>query len=469
MLGGGQCEIETRMITSCVMPCHYGDTVGNSRTSLRPRETMHTVAVDGAIGLVVGVLAGIGSAAFLHSLQWATSSRLQRPWLVWLLPVAGFVIGLGYHYLGGRAQRGAALVFDEMNAPETGVPKRLAPLVLIGATATHLFGGSGGREGAAVQIAAGLSTPLRKHLSSHSQRSLLIAAVAGGFGSVFGVPFAGTVFALEAPKVGGLYLPSSRYRTQPSPVIANEHLERGFWKDRFIALLPAVVASFVGDRVTRMLAIAHDLPKPFRLNMSFGNVGRIIVLGLLFGLVAALFIETTHAIKRGVTKFVSFPPLRLAAGGALVIGVVGLMNTRNANPRDYLGLSLPLIDAALLGTTIATTAFAVKLLFTAITIGSGFPGGEVTPLFCIGACLGNVIAGPLGISKVAAAALGYVVVFGAASNTPISLSILAVEIFGWNILAPVVICVHIATLVKGKRSVYSTQRFPSPRTSTVGT
>lgn len=379
------------------------------------------------IGAVIGAIAGCGSAAFLHLLSWATDTRMHHGSLVWMLPLAGVVVGLIYHFVGGESGRGTNLVLDELHDEEHVVPVRMAPLVLLGAMLTHLFGGSGGREGAAVQIAAALSSPLRRWLPDGERRVALVAAVAGGFGSVFGVPVAGAVFALEVQESG---------------------------RSRYDGIVAALAASVVGDRVTRSLGIRHLLPKPFAaINITFGNGLRIVAASIAFGFAAMIFIELTHEIRGLLTRFISFPPARLGIGG---VGVLGLMLA--AHSRIYLGLSLPLIDAAVAGVAIAGGAFALKLVFTAVTIGSGFPGGEVTPLFCIGACLGSVLAGPLGLPRATLAALGYVAVYAAASNTPIACALLAVEVFGAAVVVPAAIACAVANQVSGQRSVYGRQR-----------
>jgi H+/Cl- antiporter ClcA len=412
--------------------------------------------IDSVIGAVVGVLSGIGSAAFLHSLTWATRMRTSNGWVVWFLPVAGLMVGIAYATVGASVTRGANLVIDESLKPTSGIPIRMAPVVLIGATITHFFGGSGGREGAAVQIAAGLSSPLRKfrrklngvlngihagtpkralaqttpatNVEQHARgdRVLLIAAIAGGFGSVFGVPFAGVLFALEVRRVGHM---------------------------RAEGLVAATAASFVGDQVTRRLGIQHVLPKAFDVPVWTPLlIGRCIVLAAAFAFAAYLFVELTHAVRDLTTRMSPRLYFRPVLGGISVLALMTLIHTR-----AYLGLSLPLIDSAITGATIVSSAWLAKLVFTAITIGSGFPGGEVTPLFGVGACLGSVLAGPLGMTRPAAAALGFVAVFAAASNTPIACSILAVEVFGPHIAVPAFVVAFIAAHLKGQRSVYSAQ------------
>ena len=409
------------------------------------REWLVDALVDALIGSLVGVLSGIGSAAFLHSLTWATRMRTNNGWVVWLLPLAGLLVGIGYATVGSSVARGANLVIDESIEPTTGIPIRMAPIVLVGATITHFFGGSGGREGAAVQIAAGLSSPLRKlrrrlggtftrgvsSLDSASalrgDRVLLIAAIAGGFGSVFGVPFGGVVFALEVRRVGHM---------------------------RADGLAAAIAASFLGDQVTRQLGIKHVLPRAFRApSWTFALIGKYLVLAVAFAFAAYLFVELCHGVRDLSTRISPRSSLRPVLGGVAVLALMSAIGTR-----AYLGLSLPLIDSAIAGATVVSSAWFAKLVFTAITIGSGFPGGEVTPLFGVGACLGSVLAGPLGMSRPTAAALGFVAVFAAASNTPIACSILAVELFGPHIAVPVFVVCFTAAHLKGQRSVYPAQR-----------
>jgi H+/Cl- antiporter ClcA len=405
--------------------------------------------IDAVVGAVVGVLSGFGSAVFLHSLTWATRMRTTHTWVVWLLPIAGLIVGISYATIGASVSRGANLVIEESLEPTSGIPVRMAPIVLLGATITHFFGGSGGREGAAVQIAAGLSSPLRSlrrklspklsaklsraKLADESQRQLrgdrvlLIAAIAGGFGSVFGVPFAGVLFALEVRRVGHM---------------------------RAEGLIAAITASFLGDLVARCLGIRHVLPKVFPSpSWSALLLGKYLLLAVAFALAAYLFVELTHAVRDLTTRLSPRPWLRPVIGGIAVLLLMTLIHTR-----AYLGLSLPLIDSAVAGATIVSSAWLAKLVFTAITIGSGFPGGEVTPLFGVGACLGSVLAGPLELTRPHAAALGFVAVFAAASNTPIACSVLAVEVFGPHIAVPVFLVALAAAHLKGHRSVYSAQR-----------
>jgi H+/Cl- antiporter ClcA len=304
----------------------------------------------------------------------------------------------------------------------------MAPLVLGGTVVTHLFGGSAGREGTAVQMGASLTDWLshRLGLSPTLRRQLLAAGVAGGFGSVFGTPIAGAIFGLEFVMLG--------------------RLEYG-------ALVPALVASLVGDLVTRGLGIVHTAyPAAPVVALDLPLLGRWVVFAVAMALAAAAFIELTHALKRSAERRIPWAPARLFFGGVAVV-----LLWRLAGTSDYLGLGMPTIVRAFTDPALPATAFAWKLLFTAVTIGFGFLGGEVTPLFFIGAALGNLMALLLGLPLGLGAGVGMAAVFAAASNTPLALSIMALELLGAGAFPHVVVVCVVAWVVSGRRSIYPAQ------------
>ena len=382
------------------------------------------------LGALVGVLAGLASAGFLITLDWATETRLEHPWLLWLLPVAGLAVGLAYHHLGGDSARGNNLIIDEIHAPSRWVPKRMAPLVYGGTIVTHLFGGSAGREGTAIQMSGSLSDVLARvlRLGSTDRRLVLVAAIAGGFGSVFGVPLAGAVFAFEVQAVGRL---------------------------RYDALIPAVVASVVGDRIVEALGVEHaPTPTVAGVDLDPALLGKLVLVGLACGLVALVFVEATHAVKRLMAARVAWEPLRPVLGGVAIIVLTLAVGTR-----DYLGLSLPLAgDAFTDVASVALFAFALKLVFTAVTLGTGFQGGEVTPLFIIGVTLGATLARALGVDGPLLPAVGYVAVFGAAANTPLACTVMGLELFGTEAAVPLLVVCAIAYVTSGHRGIYASQR-----------
>lgn len=386
---------------------------------------------DTIIGLGVGTLAGLGSYLFLAALEWTTATRETKEWTLWCLPLVGLVVGYVNLRFGGKAVRGTNLVLDEFHEPTVGPPRRMAPLVFGGTVITQLAGGSSGREGAAVQIAASLTSWFRRPVAEDDRRAIMVAAMAGGFGSVFGVPAAGTLFALEVPASGR---------------IGGRHVSA------------ALVASFVGDRVAVALGATHETRPDVRLFMDWLMAGRIVVAAVAFGCCAVVFIELTNLIRRRMIRHIRFSPLRLVIGGTAIVVMTAVVQTR-----DYLGLSLPLLDAAVVGGSVVGFAFALKLVFTAVTIGSGFPGGEVTPLLCIGACLGSTLAGPLGIPRGSLAALGMIAVFAAASNTPVACTVMAAELFGGQGIFAFLLVTVVATVVSGNRSIYGSQRAGQPQ------
>ncbi len=381
------------------------------------------------LGSIVGVLCGTASAAFLWLLELATDFRGTHESIVYALPVAGLVLGLVLERFGQPIKAGNNLIIDTIHDDGPEVPLRMAPMVLLGTVVTHLFGGSAGREGTAVQMGASLTDWVshRLQVSAPVRRQLLAAGVAGGFGSVFGTPIAGAVFGLEFVVLGRL-----EYR----------------------ALVPALIASVIGDLTTRALGIEHthypaspSVPLTPELSLKW------LVFAAAVALVTTAFIELTHFIRARGEKLLTSLPLRMALGGLVVVGLWKLVGTS-----DYLGLGVPTIVRAFSDPSLPVSAFALKLLFTAITIGAGFVGGEVTPLFFVGAALGSVLARALGIPIELGAGVGLAAVFAAASNTPLALSIMAMELLGGGVFPHVAIVCVIAYLFTGHRSIYPSQR-----------
>ena len=385
-----------------------------------------------ALGCGVGVACGLASAAFLLLLDRATRFRLDHEIIVYALPLAGIGIGLVYERWGTPIKGGNNLVLDTIHTTHTSspaIPIRMAPMVLVGTVLTHLFGGSAGREGTAVQMGASFADAIahRFKLDPEGRRQLLAAGIAGGFGSVFGTPIAGMLFGLEVVWVGRI---------------------------EYHALLPALVASIVGDLVTRACGVSHaSYPV-----VPFEALSPLLALKWLgFGLAVAAtstaFVELTHRLKRWLEKHVPRLPLRMMAGGIAVVAMWKLIGTS-----DYLGLGMPTIIGAFVDPNVPSHAFLAKLVFTSVTLAAGFLGGEVTPLFFIGATLGAVLGRVMGIPIELAAGVGMAGVFAAAANTPIALSIMAVELLGSNVIPHVLIVCVIAYLITGHRGIYPSQR-----------
>ena len=391
-----------------------------------------------AWGLWVGLLSGTASAVFLRSLDWATTTRESRPYLLWLLPFAGVVIALAYGGYGKAVEGGNNLLLERVHQPNDRIPFRMVPLILLSTIMTHLFGGSAGREGTAVQMGGTLANLAQKplRLSAYDHRLLIMAGISGGFGSVFGTPLAGTVFGLEVLTVGRL---------------------------SYEGLIPCFVASCVGDLVTRGLGVHHAAYPAGDLPVLTPWLWLLIVLaGALFGLVGLAFGELTHAVSHLSARWLKQAWLRPFAGGCLLIALTYAVGTR-----DYLGLSLPLIARSFTPGGVFALAFALKIVFTALTLGTGFKGGEVTPLFCIGATLGATLARLTGQPPAFFAALGFVAVFAGAANTPLTCIVLGMELFGARFAVPLGAACIISYTLSGHRGIYLSQQIGVSKSQTI--
>ncbi|HYO93464.1 MAG TPA: chloride channel protein [Polyangiaceae bacterium] len=381
------------------------------------------------LGSVVGVMCGAASAVFLSLLDSATIFREGHTRMVYALPLAGLVLGALYQRFGSATLAGNDLVIDTLHEAGPRLPLRMVPMVLLGTVWTHLFGGSAGREGTAVQMGASLSDCVahRLQLSADLRRQLLTSGIAGGFASVFGTPIAGAVFGLELGVQGRV-----EYR----------------------ALVPALAASVVGDLTTRALGIEHTLyPAVAAVELTPGLTLKWLLFAAAVAAVTSVYIELTAFLKRCGRKWVPGLPSRLFVGGLLVVALWKLVGTS-----DYLGLGVPTIVRAFHDPYLPVYAFALKLLFTAVTLGAGFIGGEVTPLFFVGAALGSVLARWLDIPLALGAGVGLAAVFATAANTPLSLSIMAVELLGASLLPHVLVVAALAYVLAGPRGIYGRQR-----------
>ncbi|QNF34017.1 voltage-gated chloride channel family protein [Adhaeribacter swui] len=397
--------------------------------------------------LALPIAAGVGSlvALFLWLLDVATQYRFQHPNLLYLLPVAGVFIYALYKYLGKNAEAGNNLILDHIHEPGAGIPLRMAPLVLVTTIITHLFGGSAGREGTAVQIGGSISYYLgqKLKLSSADISIMLLCGMAAGFGAVFGTPVTGAVFALEVLAIGVI---------------------------RYKALLPCLIAAVLADLVCSAWGIHHTQYRitfqkmPFNLTTFLQTdyllLLKVIGASIAFGLVSQLFARTTHIFKNLANQDISIKWLIPVVGGLLIISLTFLLQTP-----DYLGLGVVPPPG---GQVSITTAFTVggatyfswfwKLLFTAITLGMGFKGGEVTPLFFIGATLGNTLAVLTGAPVDLMAALGFIAVFAGATNTPLACTLMGVELFGGEPVLYFAVACFTAYYFSGHQGIYAAQR-----------
>ena len=378
--------------------------------------------------LIIGSFIGSASAGFLISLDWVTNFREDHIWMIAFLPVSGLLIGLLYHYYGRNVEAGNNLLIDNIHNPKEIIPLRMAPFVYLGTIVTHLFGGSAGREGTAIQMAGSIADQFSKpfRLSSSDRKILLIAAVAGGFGSVFGTPLAGAIFGMEFFLLGRI---------------------------RYNAIFPAFLTAAFADWITKLWQAKHThYHIDFVPELSLPNLLYAIIAGIIFGICAATFSKLMHKTSDIFRTKINYPPLRPMVGGIIVAAAVFLMGSTK-----YIGLGIPVIEEAF-SNQLPSYDFALKMIFTIITLSAGFKGGEVTPLFFIGATLGNALALFIPLPLALLAGMGFVAVFAGATNTPIACTIMAIELFGVECGVYVAIACVVSYLLSGNTSIYKNQQ-----------
>ncbi|MDR1549093.1 MAG: chloride channel protein [Hungatella sp.] len=383
----------------------------------------------GICGVVIGGVVGILDTGFGKVLLYVTELREKYfiP-LIIFLPVAGAMAVRLYRWDEGKCIKGMGLIFQVGHGDEDRIPLRLIPITVLSTWITHLFGGSAGREGVAVQIGATFSHWVgRKIKVKNNSKIFLVTGMAAGFSGLFETPVAACFFALEVLTAGTL---------------------------EYYALFPAIAASFTASMVSKALKLEkfhYDLGVKLQMNAPF--VVKLLLIGLLFGLAGSMFAYGLAFMKGKLGKIFQDPVKKAAIAGTFLAILFILLGMGR-----YSGLGTNLISAGFHGGRIYSWDWILKLILTIITIAAGFQGGEVTPLFAIGASLGAAIAGILGLPVEFVAAMGYAAVFGSATNTLLAPVFIGAEVFGYSYLPYFFVVCSIAYIFNGNRSIYTAQK-----------
>jgi H+/Cl- antiporter ClcA len=385
------------------------------------------------ISLLVGALAGSAAAIFLISLDWVTNYRESHRQIIWLLPAAGVLIAVMYHYLGQDVVKGNNQLLEEIEKPKNVIPLKMAPLVLLGTLITHLFGGSAGREGTAVQMGGAIADQFTKlfRFRPRDRRMLIVCGISAGFAAVFGTPLAGAVFALEVLVIGRM---------------------------RYDALIPSLLSALIANYVCELWPVHHtQYMIDFVPAFSIPNMLYAILAGILFGWVSLSFSLGMVYCSSLFKRFIKSPFLRPVVSGMIIVVCVFASGTTK-----YIGLGIPAITDSF-HTQQAGYVFAIKILLTVLTLSAGFKGGEVTPLFFIGATMGSALSLVLPLPVGLLAGMGFVAVFSGAANTPVACVLMGIELFGAASGVYIAIACFVAYLFSGHTGIYTSQTIGSPK------
>ncbi len=382
---------------------------------------------------LIGLFSGSASAFFLVTLKWVTQIREHNSWIIWLLPVGGLLIGLLYHYYGASVIKGNNLLLEEYENPQQPIPFKMAPLVLIGTLITHLIGGSAGREGTAVQMGGAIADQFSKlfQLDKKDRKTIIIIGISAGFASIFGTPLAGALFALEI-----VY----------------------FSKINLKSVVLSFIVAYAAYYTVAFWQVQHThYSIPSIPEMNWNNLLWTIGTGIIFGLAALLFSRTTHCWNDLFSKYISYGPLRPVIGGTVLAVIIFFIGTTK-----YIGLGIPEIEKAF-STPNESYDFLLKILFTGFTLGAGFKGGEVTPLFFVGATLGSALSIVVPLPIALLAGMGFVAVFSGATHTPIACTVMGLELFGIEGGVFIGLACLVSYFASGSIGIYRSQIVKGPK------
>lgn len=380
-----------------------------------------------AIAVITGIIVGAVGVAFVKGLSFVTGLRASHPYLILGLPVAGIAIVALYKLCRYENDKGTNLVISTIHA-ETEIPLRMAPLIFISTLLTHLFGGSAGREGAALQLGGSIGNQLGRwfRLDENDTRTLVMCGMSAAFSSIFGTPMAAVIFAMEVNSVGIM---------------------------QYSAFVPCVFASLAASMFAGHFGVHAENFGSIEL-VEFGLIpaGKIMILGILCAVLSVVFCQVLHTTNHLYKKFFKNAYIRIAVSGFLIIGLTAILGTS-----AYSGAGVNIIEEAIAGHC-APDAFFWKIVFTALTLGAGFKGGEIVPSFTIGAAFGCLFGTLFGLSPSLCAAIAMISMFCGVTNSPLASMIIGFELFGFDMMKYLLIGVSISYMLSGYYSLYHEQR-----------
>lgn len=409
----------------------------SSKAYVALKEAVESLTLWSMVSVVTGLLIGVIASVFAHVVEWATEYRNLHPMLVLGLPIGGIVIVALYKVMGQEKNTGTNMVLTVLRSDHEVMPATVTPLILISTSITHLFGGSSGREGAALQFGASVGSTMGRYLqlNESNRKILILASMSAAFAALFGTPLAAAIFPMEVISVGVMY---------------------------YAALVPCMFSAFIAEYVSVLLGVrtfkipylVENVPDFF----TDGNALKVIALAACFAMAGVLFCTALHKSEHLFSKWCPNPYLKVCVGAVCVIGLSFLLGTQR-----YLGLGEATIHASFVEAQ-GFEHFLLKILFTCLTLCVGFKGGEIVPTLFIGATLGSALSVVVNLPPSLCAACGMVGVFCAVTNSPISSMLIALELFGSEGMQYYCLAVSISYLLSGYQSLYKEQKIVYSKT-----
>ena len=377
--------------------------------------------------IIVGAIVGLCGTAFYFALSLVTVLRTQNTWLIFLLPIGGLGIVAMYRFLHNEKDTGTNLVISAIHSDDE-LPLRMAPLIFVSTLITHLFGGSAGREGAALQMGGSIGNALGKlfHFDDKDKHVMIMCGMSAAFSALFGTPMAAAILPMEMVSVGVMY---------------------------YIALVPCVISSLVAHGIAYSFGVSNEM-FIIRSIPKFGIMTsiEISVLAILCALVSILFCVLLHKSEDLYKRFFTNPYIRVIAGGCIIIVLTLLVGNQ-----DYNGTGINIIEHCING-TVRPEAFLLKMIFTALTLGAGYKGGEIVPSFFTGAAFGCLFGNLLGFSPTLCTAVGMTAVFCGVTNCPITSLLISFELFGYDGMPYFLLATALSYMLSGYFGLYRSQK-----------